>query len=234
MGKVRASIEGALRLLGVVDAHAAMTADQAASGLVVLNEMLEGWTLESLMIYSEQATQWALTGGQRDYTLGPTGAWVGVRPDKINRANLLVDGVEYDLRVLHAQGWAEIDMKSLGGLPETIYSHGEFPNTTVSLWPVPSSGQYVVIYADAPLSDFASINDDLNLPPGYAKAIRFNLALEMASEYGIQPSPVVVKIAQDSKAVIKRLNAKAPLMKSDSAVNGGSRFGSLSAFLGGE
>lgn len=235
MTKVREMLEGALRLIGVQDASEPMNAGQASSALAVLNEMVEAWNLEPLMIYSEQVTEWALTPGKRDYTMGPTGAdFISTRPVNINRANLKIGALETPLALVDDQEWDRVQLKTLGGRPVALHDHGDFPNTTLSLWPVPSGGQSVVIYSEAQIATFATINDTVSLPPGYRKAIRTNLALELCAEYQIQPSPALIKLAQESRAAVKRNNSKPPLMRSDRAVNGGGRFADIASFLGGE
>jgi hypothetical protein len=57
--------------------------------------------------------------------------------------------------------------------------------------PVPSAADTLVLYTWQQLSRFAATSDTFDLPPGYARAIRYNLALELAPEYGFrfQPRP---------------------------------------------
>jgi hypothetical protein len=44
------------------------------------------------------------------------------------------------------------------------------------------------------------------MPPGYLRAFKYNLALEIAAEFGIQPNPQVSRIAMTSKRNLKRIN----------------------------
>jgi hypothetical protein len=48
--------------------------------------------------------------------------------------------------------------------------------------------------------------DTLAFPPGYLRAFRYNLALELAPEFGVQPSQDVRRIAIVSKRNLKRIN----------------------------
>jgi hypothetical protein len=52
----------------------------------------------------------------------------------------------------------------------------------------------------------ATIYTDLTFPPGYLRAFRYNLACEIAAEFGVEPSPQVSRIAMTSKRNIKRIN----------------------------
>jgi hypothetical protein len=44
------------------------------------------------------------------------------------------------------------------------------------------------------------------MPPGYLRAFKYNLACEIAPEFGVEPSPTVSRIAMTSKRNLKRIN----------------------------
>jgi hypothetical protein len=48
--------------------------------------------------------------------------------------------------------------------------------------------------------------------------LRYNLAIELAPEYGKEPSETTLGIAIQSKAKIKRMNSKPLYLKTDSAL----------------
>jgi len=52
----------------------------------------------------------------------------------------------------------------------------------------------------------ATLATTLVVPPGYLRAFRFNLAAEIAAEFGVEPPPQVQRIAMSSKRNIKRIN----------------------------
>jgi hypothetical protein len=47
---------------------------------------------------------------------------------------------------------------------------------------------------------------NLAFPPGYLRAFKYNLACEIAPEFGVEPSPTVQRIAMASKRDLKRIN----------------------------
>jgi len=47
---------------------------------------------------------------------------------------------------------------------------------------------------------------ELTFPPGYLRAFRYNLALELAPEFNMDPSAQVARIAMTSKRDVKRIN----------------------------
>jgi hypothetical protein len=80
------------------------------------------------------------------------------------------------------------------------------------LWPKPSAANKVVLYSMKALTAFATADTAVSLPNGYLRALRYNLAIEMAPEFGREPSALVVTAAQESKEVIKRMNIKPGLL----------------------
>jgi hypothetical protein len=56
------------------------------------------------------------------------------------------------------------------------------------------------------LTQPALLNTELFFPPGYMRAFAYNLAMEIAPEFGVEPSPQVQRIAMTSKRNLKRIN----------------------------
>ena len=69
-----------------------------------------------------------------------------------------------------------------------------------------------------PLSTLAALTTSLSLPPGYERALRYALALELAPEYGRQVSEIVMAAAVESKAAIKRMNIAPAYLQVDDAL----------------
>ena len=53
------------------------------------------------------------------------------------------------------------------------------------------------------------------MPPGYSRALRYNLALEWAPEFGKPVDQTILMVANESKAEIKRQNTQPVYMVSD-------------------
>jgi hypothetical protein len=56
------------------------------------------------------------------------------------------------------------------------------------------------------LDQVANLSTVLYYPPGYLRAFTYNLAMEIAPEFGVEPSPQVKRIAMTSKRDLKRIN----------------------------
>ena len=69
-----------------------------------------------------------------------------------------------------------------------------------------------------PLTNPAALDTVLAFPPGYLRAFRYNLACELAAEFGVEPSPQVQRIAMYSKRNLKRINNPDDLMAMPAAL----------------
>jgi len=80
------------------------------------------------------------------------------------------------------------------------------PDVTMYLYPVPTRLLEFHIISVLELSEPATLDTTLAFPPGYLRAFRYNLAMELAPEFGVEPSPQVQRIAMTSKRNLKRIN----------------------------
>lgn len=222
MATVRDLITGSLRLLGAVASGEAPAPNELADGLSVLNEMIDSWSNESLMVYAQVRESFLLTAAQASYTIGTGGNFNTSRPTALDIASIEIQTNplnEIAVEILNLAQWSEIAVKSTtGAIPTKIYLEDTFPLATVNLWPVPSVPNKLILYSTKPLSGFASINDVVILPPGYAKALRYGLAIELAPEYAKQLDQSVVAGAIGSKAALKVINSEPNYLETDPAL----------------
>jgi hypothetical protein len=118
-------------------------------------------------------------------------------------------GLDYAIRIIPRDKYTAIGLKSVNGpWPTALYYDPTFPLGNLYFYPNPSQAGVLHLWTDTILSDFNSITQAINLPQGYARAIKKNLALELAPEYGKSAGPLLVKQAAESKQMIKQLNAE--------------------------
>jgi hypothetical protein len=229
-------ITSSMRLIGAIETNETPTANEVADALLVLNDMLESWSTDELMVYVCREIVVPLAVGVAVYTLGPTGSVVTARPQRIENAFARWQGVDYPVDPTgETSRYDEISLKTQGGVtPELLLHESSFPDATISVWPVPSLPG-VVLHLTVPtaLTQVASAAQTLAYPPGYSKALRYCLGVELAPEYGLSVSERVAKAATDARADVMRANMVTPMAAEDPAIMGGSGATSLGAFIGG-
>jgi hypothetical protein len=194
----------AYRTLGVLRSGQATSDDAMDDGLRALNDLVDAWHCERLMIYSIVPSTYALTAPP--YTLGPGGTLGTVRPQRIEGAGLLYPGsaIESPLPVLTLN---EFRQGRTG-----VYISSAYPLSTLSILPANTTGQ-LVLYGWVPFARFTSLDVPVDFPSGYARALRWNLALELAPMARIAvkiPDPLYQNIqaqAAESKGWVKSFNS---------------------------
>lgn len=278
-------ITGALRNINALEAGETPSASDAADALMVLNDLIEAWSMDKLIVFSSVENLLTLNTGQNQYTIGnPTaGTFTGTlvsgsptisgvtvpsnlvagaslsdvqsgipagttvlstgtntvtmsanatqtvsaaetityttpgnfaipRPLRITNAftRITASGttaLDYPIEIINRDRWSNIGLKSLPGpWPLVLYYDPTYPLGTIYLYPNPSQAGILHLWTDTILSDFTSLTQAINLPQGFARALKKNLALELAPEYGKSAGALLVKQAAESKAAIRSLN----------------------------
>lgn len=213
MATVRDLIKRSLVLIGATASGETPSADEQADALASLNDMVSSWSTESLIIHTKVREKFSLVVGQASRTIGVSGNFNTSRPLQILNAAIedqsSVSLPEYPMQIITLDEWAAIQLKSTeSAYPTKLYVEDTYPLAILNLWPVPSVANKLVLYSWKPLAAFSSVNDTVDLPPGYARALRYNLAIELAPEYGKIISQETAAIANGSKANIKIMNIK--------------------------
>ena len=236
----------AFRLIGVVDAVGSPSAEDAQAGLDTLNNWMDSLGTDRLSIFHLVRTVHTLSGSTASYTIGVGGTINIARPMWVQNASLILDSgaatpTEVPIQVFSDDEWAGVAQKTLSGSQPTgiWFDHAWTAGLgTVHIYPVPSGGtKQLVLYVPTALAEFADLTaTTYTFPPGYERAIRFNLAVELAAEYpGSIVTPTVERIATTSLGSVKRANWREMSVPIDPALTGGFHRtgGSRTAFLRG-
>lgn len=239
---IRDLITSTLQDLGVIAAGEQPSAEDAADALSRLQDWVDGLATEGLTVYTVTRTTWTLTTAA-SYTVG-TGGTINIpRPtgpeaiQNIGYQDTALSPVAEMLlgRPLTEDQYAAIAQKTLEGpYPARFYYNPTYPLGTLKPWPIPTSGTLEgVIYAPTPLTEPASLDTVIALPPGYRRFYRTNLALEIADAFDAAVTPLMDRKARDAKNAIKRANLRLLDMSVDSAAAIGAR-GRSNIYLGAE
>jgi hypothetical protein len=226
-------IRGSMRLIGAVDPGEELTADEASDGLELLNEMLESWSTERLSVYQILQENFTLVAGTASYTIGSGATFNTTRPLNILSGFIRYSSVDYPLAILTREEYDRIALKTTSYLPESLYYQPSVANGTIYLYGVPDYAYTLYIDSTKQLQSFTALTTTIVLPPGYKRAIRYALALEIAPEYNRKVPDAVLAIARESKAAIKRLNSRTPKLRLDHLQLGGSNASDMAAFTAG-
>ena len=201
---------GALRLLGVLAEGETPSAATSQDSLRALNQMIDSWNTERLSVFSTQDQVFLWPSDQLNRTLGPTGDFVGNRPVLLDDATYFRDpqtNVSYGIKFINQQQYDGIAVKTVTSTyPQVIFVNNTFPDIDMYVYPKPMRELEWHFISVEELTQPAALATSLTFPPGYLRAFRYNLACEMAPEFGVEPSPQVQRIAMYSKRNLKRIN----------------------------
>ena len=203
-------INGALRLLGVLAEGETPSAATSQDALFALNQMIDSWGTEKLSTFTTQEQVFNWLPGLISQTLGPSGDFVGDRPVLMDDATYFVDtstGISYGIKLINQQQYDGIAVKRVTStFPQVMWINTNYPNIDMHIYPVPTKILEWHFISAAQLTQPATLATPLHFPPGYLRAFRYNLACELAPEFGVEPSATVSRIAMYSKRNLKRIN----------------------------
>ena len=203
-------INGSLRLLGVLAEGEVPSAETSQDALNAMNQMIDSWNTERLAVFSTQDQVFTWPASTISRTLGPSGNFIGNRPILLDDATYYIDagtGVSYGIKMINQQQYDGIAVKTVTSTyPQVIFTNMSYPNIEMFVYPVPTRALQWHFISVTELTQPATLATVLSFPPGYLRTFRYNLACEMAPEFGVEPSPQVRRIAMTSKRNIKRIN----------------------------
>jgi hypothetical protein len=199
-------------------------AADGAKGLRVLNRLLGSWAQQHLTVPYRKREVFALSanrgGPTTPYTIGPGGDFHTTRPpnrESLVRAGLLLgdsSNYEYAVPLFMPSAYETLSMKTqTSAFFQGVYyqpSHSAGFGA-IYLWPVPDTALHsLVLYQDAILTTFPTLQTGINLPQGYEDALIYDLARRLATPYGRQVTPELTQKAMHALAVLKRANFVMP------------------------
>lgn len=223
---VRRLIQRTLRLLNVTAQSEDPDAPEMQDAFETLNDMIASWNREGLMLFRTLRQEFPLTANTASYTIGSGGVYSVERPDRIDRASYMLGSgtseLELPMEILKtALDWSTVVLKNTASsVSLRLYYDPTFPLGTIYVHPIPSVNGTMTLYLWGRLTQFDALTDDIELPDGYARAIRYNLAAEIAPEFAVPLDSIAADVralAIASKENIKSLNIRPQVMSCDPA-----------------
>lgn len=226
-------------------------AEDITRGFDRLNGMIGQWSQKRWVIY--RLCQGMVTStGARSYTIGPTGnidestdatpVPIAVRPDKLEDGCFLRqtnvspgNPTDFPLRLLTSkEDYAKIPLKSLTSFPQWIYYDPALPDGIIYPWPIAQSAIYQiwVLYKQT-LSEFASLDTVINLPPAYYEALLYNLAIRLANLYKmpILPTDPLIGLAKAGLDTVRAGNTAIAQLRIDPTLQRGGIYNILGDYF---
>ena len=204
MGTALTIITKAMLKVGILTKTESPSSDEANDALDALNDLLASWSNEAFLITARVTELFTLTAGVGVYTIGTGQAFNTIRPIHIVESHINDGLISYEsMYQCPDEIYQGFNLKSLQSIPSSLNYTNGYPYGTIKLFPFPSSGYVLSITSEKELSQF-TLNQAVDLAPGWNRALIYNLAIELAPEYGVQVDPLTLKIANDSKANIAR------------------------------
>lgn len=217
-------INRSLRMFSAIGSGKSATASEASDALNILNAMIDSWSIDRLSIYQilEETFTWA--SGQTSRTIGPGGNFVTVRPNRIEGGFSRINNVDYIFRIIDKDQYDSIAVKNTQSTyPNVMFYDPVVTTGVLYAYPVPNVSLEVHLKSWKQIQSFTALTDTLTLPPGYQRAIEYNLAVELQTEYPDLPLlDSVRQKATESLAAIKTLNT--PTLISNLGLGKGLRY----------
>lgn len=182
-----------------------LTSGDAQLILRRLNRMLDSWSNEKQLIYSNTTQTFLMTPSVSQYS---TSLFANGRPIAINSMTVSLSNIDYPVDMIDILKWNQISYKLAESIPNQCYYDATFPNGTMNFYPKPYAAFTCTVDCQYPLSlTPLLLATDLVLPPGYEAAIVAGLAVDIWPSFKAgNPSQAMMKEMVDTRAVLKRNN----------------------------
>lgn len=195
-------IHSAFRLIGAIASGETLETSELTDAFAALNQMLSSWNTEGASLVGRKRLTMAVSG-----TNGPIA--LSERPVKIESASVSSGGIDSQLQVVDSTGWEAVPEKQAQSVyVRTLFCDYAYPTASVYVAPIPRLGGQLEVWIYVVIPQFTAVDQNIDLPPGYEMAVRYNLAMALLPEYPrSQVDPTLPTQAQMYKASIAQLNA---------------------------
>jgi hypothetical protein len=211
-------VESAMSKLGLFGPGDVVSAEDGDVCLQRLNALVDAWENEGLFAYTTADTIFTLPANTSSRTIGPAMQINMVRPVRILRGSFSrLDGIDYRLTPISEAEYNDISLKSTVGsiAPSVCFYDGGNPTGTVYFWPVANVSVEVHLVTPESGGAATDLTTSYLFPPGYQRALEYNLAIEIASDFDQKPTPMLFGMASNAKRALKRTNSRVPQLDMD-------------------
>lgn len=204
--------DAALRIIGQMGAPGrGSSTEEQAEYLAELNNIIDQFNAERLMIYEITRNVYSFVSGTAAYTMGTGGSFATTRPARIEALGFVTaDPQEEPIKILSYQEWRDqVPLKaSAGSIVKVAWIDYAYPALTINFWPVPNSSAFSAsVYAwNAVVGPFANISTAVALPPAYEQLLEYTLAVNLAPRFKVPIRQDWIALATAAKQTVARMN----------------------------
>ena len=241
MTTLRTIFTDSMQRLGIIQANEVPTAGDMQVCLNATNPLIDSLSNDILNIHTISPQRFPLTPNQQSYKLGPAvddsgnptyADFVTTRPMRIENAVVMiypVIGVDTNgntvitetsstlfepLQRLNWSQFSDLTVRNIqSSWPTTIYNNNAYPCITLKIWPVPQDTLAIELWMWEPLATYASLDDELNLPPGYARYLTLKVCQEIASSFAVEMTPALTATLTEAENSIRSKNQQVAISK---------------------
>lgn len=184
--------------------------DESNDVFLKLNELLASWSSADLDVFATVKAVFNLTANTGSYTIGPAATFNTTRPQAITQANCITGngGLYFPIQILSAQDFSKIiERNSTQQIIKALWYDNQYPTGTIYIAPLPSGATSIELFMWQQLAQLANLAATFDMPPGYERAVRLNLAVEICPMFGKPPDQLLLDRAMAALGTIRALNA---------------------------
>jgi len=202
-------IKRALRKARIISSYQEPTEIQAKDAFDDLNDLIEAWSIEKLMVLATVEEEFTLVVGTAEYEWGDGATFDSDRPIHVyDDCYLRLDGTDYPVPVRPIEEYRARTDKSTPGYPNIVSYLNTYPNGVIHFNPPPSSAFTFHVRSRKALVEFPARTSRVSMEPGMRRALWTNLAVDLCIGYGKTASKELLAAAYESKDAIKRGNSR--------------------------
>lgn len=190
----------AAQFLGVLYSGESLSAQQLADALAAINNMLDNWSSQKLLVMRSLLQSQPYTAATQSYALTAL---------KVEAAhNIVAAGPSNPIEVLNAEQWSRLpDRQAQSYMVRYCFYDRAASSPLIYFSPIPvatsGSAQLTLWVA---LTQFADLTTPVTFLPGYERLIKLGAAIELAPQYLLTPSPTLLENFKQATENVVTLN----------------------------
>lgn len=180
------------------------SSEKIASAMNRLNDMINLWGTQGLKLWTYLDQSITLTAGTNQYTLGPGGSIISVKPLRAIQGYYLYSSGAQNRRSIYPISWNDwllLGQTTNQGSISQFFIDKQQTNLVVNFWLVPDSTEAsngtAHLLIPRQLTNFTGLTDTMNFPQEWFMGLRWGLADELATG---QPEAIMSRCEQRAMA----------------------------------